>query len=153
MGTADMDRRRGRLPVKRKEADIMDSTYSGIFKKFEEFTREILNLFDDLMDEIPGMGENRDIRISQTDEDVVIEAEIPGLSVDDLDVNITDDYVRLSGKQQVSNEYRSLDDNSYRSQSYFKAFFRTIRLPERVKYRQARVEYKGDNLHISIPKI
>ncbi|HEX9059073.1 MAG TPA: Hsp20/alpha crystallin family protein [Clostridia bacterium] len=131
--------------------DIFDLTTEGLFKRFESLSKEISSIFDGFIKSMPKMEDIQDIKVLEND--VIINANIPGMSTDDLDININEDYVRLSGRYQRSNEYRNMEDNSYRAQKSYSAFVRTIPLPAKVNYRLAKVEYKGDTLSISIPKL
>ncbi len=144
------DERRNEL-INNNISDIFDLTTEGLFKTFESLSRDISNIFDGFFKSMPEMANVQDIRV--VGNDVIINANIPGMSTDDLDININEDYVRLSGKYQRSNEFRNMEDNSYRVQKSCSAFVRTIPLPAKVNYHLAKVEYKGDTLSITIPKL
>lgn len=141
-----------RLPEKAKREDVFDFSPECIFKKFEDLSREIFSVFDDLFDNMPGMRDVQDYQITQTEDDIVIKAKLQGLSTDNLDVNIDEDFVRVSGKQQTCSEYRGLDNGLFRSQKSFSAFYRKIPLPVKVKCHDARVNYDGEELMIVIPR-
>lgn len=81
---------------KNKEDSVKDElTPESVFEKFENLIREISNIFNGLFDIMPGIVEVQDFRITQTDENVIVNAKIPGLSTDNLDVNIGEDYKEI----------------------------------------------------------
>lgn len=90
------------------------------------------------------------VDVYQTDTDVIVKAEIPGVSKDDLNVIIDENAVRLSGQVRRSEEFKA--ENIYRSERHYGAFSRVIPLPAEVKAEQARAEYRDGVLTIRAPK-
>ena len=88
--------------------------------------------------------------VYQTEKDVIVKAEIPGISKEDLEVYIDEDSIRLSGQSKRDKEYK--DENIYRTERYYGSFSRTIPLPMEVKTEQASAEYKDGILSITVPK-
>lgn len=91
------------------------------------------------------------VDVYQTDEDVVVKAEIPGVSKEDLNVYIDENSIRLSGQSKKDNEYK--DEHTYRSERFYGSFSRTIPLPVEVKAEQAKAEYKDGILSVVVPKV
>jgi HSP20 family protein len=72
------------------------------------------------------------VDVYQTEKDVVVvKAEIPGVSKEDLKLSIDDNAVRISG--QIKKEKEFSDENAYRTERYYGNFSRTIPLPVEVK--------------------
>ena len=90
------------------------------------------------------------VDIYQTQVDVVVKAEIPGVDKPDLDVNIDENTIRISGKTKRDSQYT--DENTYRTELYYGSFSRTIPLPAKVRSELARAEYKDGILSITVPK-
>lgn len=90
------------------------------------------------------------IDVYQTETDVVVKAEIPGVSKEDLNIYIDDNSIRLSGETKRDEEFK--DDNIYRSERYYGSFSRTVPLPIEVKSDKAKAEYKDGILKITVPK-
>jgi len=86
----------------------------------------------------------------QTDADVVIKAEIPGVSKEDLEVYVDENSVGISGQLKRDEQYK--DENIYRVERSFGSFSRTIALPVEVKPDEVQAKYKDGVLSISIPK-
>ena len=91
------------------------------------------------------------IDVYQTETEVIINAEIPGVSKEDLNVYVDEDTVRLSGETKRDEEYK--DENIYRTERFYGNFSRTISLPVEVKSEQAKAEYKNGILSIRLPKV
>lgn len=139
------------LPAKRRD-DFESLSGWNPFKGLEGLFSGINAIFDRFSEYLSDMEVCPEANVRETGDSVVVKTEIPGLSEDNLDVDVFEDHIRLSGKQQRKDEYRNTDENVYRKEEYYRAFYKTLPLPVRVKYGQAKVEYKGDILTITIPK-
>lgn len=85
-----------------------------------------------------------------TDDKIVVKAEIPGVSREDLNIYVDEKTIRLSGQTKREKEFN--DENAYHSERYYGSFSRTIPLPVEVKYEEARASYKDGILSITLPK-
>merc|ERR1712000_294917 len=81
---------------------------------------------------------------------LVIRAEIPGVSKDDIKVKVTEDRVDISAKLDRKKEGK--EENYYCYERTYGAWQRSFSLPERVKSEQARAKYKDGVLEIDLPK-
>lgn len=88
--------------------------------------------------------------IQETDETFEINAELPGLEKDDINIKIENDVLTLSGEKE--NEYEDTDSNCYRSERVFGKFQRSFRLPDIVEQENIEAEFKNGILNITIPK-
>ena len=91
------------------------------------------------------------VDVYQTDNDVVLKAEIPGIRKEDLNVYVDENSIRISGYSKRSNEFK--DEHVLRSERYYGSFSRTIPLTVEVKADEARAEYKDGILTVTIPKV
>lgn len=110
---------------------------------------------------MPGMGKvtrppwagwtfGPSVDVKETDKDIVVSAEIPGVDPDNIDVEVTEDSVILKG--EVKQE-ESTENESYRMmERRYGAFHRVIPLPAEVKANEARAEYRNGVLEIRIPR-
>ncbi len=119
------------------------------FREMDNFISDMNNF----MERMPfGFGRtiSPKIDVYQTETDVVLKAEIPGVSKEDLNIYIDDNSIRLSGETKRDEEFK--DDNVYRSERYYGSFSRTVPLPMEVKSDKAKAEYKDGILKITVPK-
>lgn len=90
------------------------------------------------------------VDVYETEDKIVVEAEIPGVTKEDLNIYVTENTVRLSGHTKRENDFR--DENAYHSERYFGSFSRTIPLPAEVKSEAATASYKNGILTVTLPK-
>lgn len=114
------------------------------FREIERLRRQMDSLFSFEDFERPR------IDVIETENEVKVKAEIPGISKDDLDIVVYDEEVRISGEFKKSDEYK--DENLRRVERYYGSFSRVVPLPAEVKAEEARAEYKDGILTLTIPK-
>ncbi|MDK2835866.1 MAG: hypothetical protein PWP21_643 [Thermosediminibacterales bacterium] len=114
--------------------------------------REEMNrLFDRSFNDIfPVFGRQPSVDIFQTENDVVIKAEMPGVNPQDLDINVTENTVTLQGEIKHINETN--EEGYIRKERRYGKFYRTFPLPVEVKPENARASLKNGILEIRLPK-
>ncbi|MEW5920933.1 MAG: Hsp20/alpha crystallin family protein [Bacillota bacterium] len=117
---------------------------------FRDMEREMESMFERFPFRAGGQFRGPRVDIYQTENDVVVKAEIPGVAKDDLNVFVDDNSIRLSGQTRRDNQYK--DENVYRTERFYGNFSRTIPLPANVKSEEARAEYHDGILSITIPR-
>lgn len=102
--------------------------------------------------EMPAMGlGSPKIDMYQTDNEVVVSCEIPGIdNKDDININIDQNTLTISGTINRSSEVR--EEQMHRRERYIGRFHRSIPLPARVAAEQAKATYKNGILEIRVPK-
>jgi HSP20 family protein len=81
---------------------------------------------------------------------VVVKAELPGMSREDIDVKVTDNIVTISGEKKKEEKIEK--KNFYRMERSYGSFSRSFRLPTEVQAEKASAKFKGGVLEIRIPK-
>ncbi|MGH2581954.1 MAG: Hsp20/alpha crystallin family protein [Anaerolineales bacterium] len=86
----------------------------------------------------------------QTDNDMVIEAAMPGIKSEDVDIQVTGDMVTIKAERK---EEKERNDATYhlREQRY-QSYARSLMLPVPVKADKANAEVKDGVLHLTLPK-
>jgi len=120
------------------------------FKDSDGIGRELSSFFDFPSKFFGGLSSPR-VDVYQTDNDVIVKAEIPGVSKDDLNLYIDENTLRVTGQTKREKELK--DENAYRTERYYGSFSRTIPLPVEVKSEQAKAEYKDGILSVTVPKV
>lgn len=86
----------------------------------------------------------------ETDEDVVVEAELPGVKPEDVDISVTDSTLTVKGEFKSEKE-EERGDVHIRERSYG-AFHRAVRLPTAIEADDAKAEFADGVLTITLPK-
>lgn len=82
--------------------------------------------------------------------DVVVKAEIPGLTKGDVQVSLTDTTITLSGEKKKEEKVKE-HEYSYSERTYGN-FSRTLSLPCNVKSDKGKATFKDGILIVKIPK-
>lgn len=93
------------------------------------------------------------IDVVETDANIEVTTDVPGMSADDVDIEIRNDYLTISG--QTTEETRSDDENEkkyHRIERRSGSFSRTIRLPCEVNQNEVQAELKDGVLTVTMPK-
>ena len=90
------------------------------------------------------------VNVVDRDEEVLVEAEVPGVEKDDLEVSISGNMLSIRGKSE--HEEKEEKGNYYRSEITRGSFARTLTLPAEVDEAKAKAELKDGVLHMTLPK-
>ena len=83
------------------------------------------------------------------DGNLVVRADLPGLSKDNITIETKDDVLMISGER--SDESKDERDDFYRSERSYGRFFRAIQLPEGVNADQIEATFKDGVLEVTVP--
>ncbi len=89
--------------------------------------------------------------VKETKESFVFSADLPGLEPKDVDVQITDNRLTISGKREREKEETS--DTTYRCERSFGAFSRSFTLPTGCDSSKVRAELSKGVLQVSVPRL
>lgn len=122
---------------------------------FRSLRREIDRLFDDLLNP----SEENETRmsmwsphtdISETDDRYVLRMDMPGLSRSDLNIELRNDTLTVSGERK--NEHEESRENFHRVERSYGRFFRSFTLPNAGDTEKVKAQMKDGVLTIEIPK-
>jgi HSP20 family protein len=83
------------------------------------------------------------------DGNLVVRADLPGLSKENITIETEDDVLMISGER--SDEARDERDDFFRSERSYGRFFRAIQLPEGVNADQIDATFKDGLLEVTVP--
>jgi HSP20 family protein len=83
-------------------------------------------------------------------DDLIVKAEIPGLTKDEIDVSLDGSTLTIRGEKKKEEEIK--EEDYYRCERTFGAFSRTIELPADVKPDKVNATFKNGVLEIRLPK-
>jgi HSP20 family protein len=123
------------------------------------FRREIEKLLDDFsrgfhLPETLGQGNGidfaPDMDIKETDKEVVLSLELPGVEEKDIDVSASGQVISVSGEKKSESEAKTSD--MYRSERSYGSFFRSLSLPFNINGDKVRAKLTNGVLTVTIPK-
>jgi HSP20 family protein len=115
------------------------------------------HLFDDVFkpvvqgdSRLPMWNWNPTVDIYDSDEHIVIKAELPGIDKKDIVIDVKDGLLVLKGERSFDNEVK--EEKYYCRERMFGKFERVFRLPADVDPEKISANYKDGILKIDIPK-
>ena len=125
------------------------------FREIEHLRREMDRMFDRFMSDFDGGREGLafvpSVEMDETDEEIHLKLEVPGLEAKDLDISLTEDSVSIKGERQ--SETKTEEEGRVRSEFRYGKFERAIPLPAHVQSDKATAEYKNGILNLTLPKV
>jgi HSP20 family protein len=154
------DKMTGKMEVAVKTPEMVNP-----FQMMRRFTKNMERLFEDF----PGFSfptffqtdfppfrmefENVEwvpqIEVLHNNGQFMVRADLPGLTKDDVKVEVTDDRLTISGERKEEKEEKR--EGFYRSERSYGSFYRQIPLPEGAKTENAAATFHNGVLEITIP--
>ena len=89
------------------------------------------------------------IEVSERDGKYNVRAELPGLSPDDVRVEVVNDALVIQGERKVEHEEK--DGGVQRTERQYGLFYRSIPLPEGAELEHANARFQNGMLEVTIP--
>jgi HSP20 family protein len=112
------------------------------------FSTNLTRAFDD-----EGIGRGAwapSVDIYENKDQIVLEAELPGMKQDDFDLSIENNVITLRGERRF--EKTDEGDNYHRVERSYGSFTRSFTLPQTVSPEGATAEYNNGVLRVTLPK-
>ena len=90
------------------------------------------------------------VDIHQEADKVVVDADLPGLKKDEIDIGVEDGVLTIKGEKKRENEVK--DEDYHRVERLHGTFERSFRLPTTVDTAKITAKYKDGVLHVEVPK-
>ena len=90
------------------------------------------------------------VDIFETDNEVVVKAEMPGMNANDIDVRLENNVLTLKGERHFEKEAK--EENYHRIEREYGTFTRSFALPRTVNGDKVSAEYRDGILKIVLPK-
>lgn len=140
--------------TKNKGAQIMTLVRWNPWQEMTAMQRQLNRLLDDTM--TPSAYLERSFarvpaaEIDETAEAINLKLELPGIEAKDLDIQVTEKAVSISGerKQETKTEEKGVT----KSEFHYGKFQRVIPLPARIQNTDVKAEYKDGILNLTLPK-
>ena len=123
---------------------------------FSYLRQQVNRVFDDFWGE-PSLARGEtwsgfapQVDVTETDKDVKVCAEIPGVEAKDIDVSVEDGTLRIRREKKYEREEN--EKGQYRMERSYGSFERAIPLPVEVDEAKAKAEFKNGVLRLTLPK-
>ena len=138
---------RKNIPVRREEYNPFSRLRQEMNRIFEDFDSDFwLEPFEN---KLRGFFNPR-VDISETDKEIKITAELPGMDDKDIDVSLNKDSLTIKGEKKEEKEENSKD--YHRSERSYGSFSRTISLPAEVDTDKIKADFRKGLLTVMLPK-
>src|SRR4051794_17750904 len=126
-------------------------------REFSALQNEVNRLFNTVFD-APAQGNNGGalrrwmpaMDLVETDAHFVLRADLPGLSESDVNIEVEDRVLTISGERK--SEHESTKEGYHRVERAFGAFSRSLTLPEGVDAEAVEANFDRGVLEVRIPK-
>jgi HSP20 family protein len=123
------------------------------FQELDTLHRQMDQIFNDLYrvdrnNQIPWQPA---IELQNTDDTIILKAEVPGVEGKNLDVRVTREAVAISGEHRY--EKKAEENGLFRSEFRYGKFQRVIPLPSAVQNDRVQADFTNGILTLTLPKL
>jgi HSP20 family protein len=125
------------------------------WQEMNSLQRQLNHLFDDALTsdnwgDFGNLAKVPAAELTETDDAVHLNLEVPGMEAKDLDVQVMVDRVAIAGERK--SETKTEEDGRTRSEFRYGKFSRVIPLPVRIQNTNVTADYKDGILNLTLPK-
>ncbi len=127
------------------------------FRELDRMKREMDRLWESFLPEAPRRGEffggmewSPEFDLSETDNELILRAEVPGMNPKDIDISLVDNMLRIKGEKKQEMEEKN-ENYHFVGRSYG-SFARSIPLPVEVQGDKVNASYRDGVLKVVFPK-
>lgn len=128
------------------------------FRELRSLQDEVNRLFGSTMsrssasgdEETWGGGWSPRVDIYENKDNLVIEAELPGMNPENVDISVENNVLTIQGKRDF--EKRDEDDNFHRVERHYGSFTRSFTLPPTVNSEEATADFENGVLKLKLAK-
>ena len=154
---------RSRADIGRSERALSTGSPFAFMRRFSE---EMDRLFEDFgfgrgwlapgfersLDRLETLAEGAwapQVEVIERDNRLIVRADLPGMTKDDVKVDIDDNSLVIRGERKT--EHEEDEEGYYRSERSYGSFYRRIPLPSGVKAEEASADFRNGVLEITMP--
>lgn len=123
------------------------------FQETTNLRRQMERMFDEMstVDGETQVNWRPAIELQDTEENVILRAQVPGVEAKDLDVRVTREAVVISGEHRY--EKKEQQRGYFRSEFRYGNFQRVVPLPVHVQNDRVQADFKDGILTLTLPKV
>jgi HSP20 family protein len=123
-------------------------------RELDSLQSDMNRLFDRFFEGRPANGTSRRwipaMDLLETEDHLVLRGDLPGLTEDDIDIEIKDNVLTVSGERKADKEEKG--EGYYRVERAFGGFSRSLTLPQGVAADKVEANFDKGVLEVRIPK-
>ena len=124
-------------------------------REVDSLQSEVNRLFDTFFGDSPANGAALRrwvpaMDLVETEDELVLRADLPGLDSDDVNIEVKDGALTVSGERKTEHEERT--DGFYRVERAFGTFSRSMSLPQGIDADRIAATFEKGVLEVRIPK-
>lgn len=144
-----------KLPVHQEESSPLYTLQQQVNELFDQYfgesTQDPFNLFPTSLGEHNWGDLSPKIDMSETDKELIVKAEMPGISEKDIDITVSDNTLKIYAEKKQENQ--ETEKGWYRMERQYGSFARSISLPYEVDSNKVEATYKHGVVKIVLPKM
>ncbi len=123
------------------------------FQEVETLHRQMNQMFNELMasERQSATSWQPAIELQDTEDNLVLRLEIPGVDGKDIDIHVTREAVAISGEHRFEKETQ--EKGFFRSEFRYGNFQRVVPLPVPIQNDQVKADFKNGVLTLTMPKV
>ena len=129
--------------------EIFSSNPFSLMRRMTEEMDRMIHEFGLERGEGNRMGWSPAIEVTERDGKLSVRAELPGLSPNDVKVEVTNDALVIQGERKV--EHNEKDGGVQRTEREYGLFYRSIPLPEGADADHASAKFQNGMLEVTVP--
>jgi HSP20 family protein len=144
----------------KKQADLVSTRGArDPFELLRQITSDLDRVFDDWRSvRWPFVGSRASsaldawtprIDVLERDNRLITRVDLPGMTKEDVTVQVTDGHLELSGERKHEKEEKA--DDFYRTERQYGRFYRAVPLPKGVKIEDVKATFADGVLEVSMP--
>lgn len=117
------------------------------------FGKRFSDILDEFFTDAVSTRQNRfipSIDVSETDKQFLVEVQLPGMKKEDINVNLENGVLTVSGERNIRNEQN--EKKFHRVETHYGSFSRSFQLPEGIKPDSVKAAYNDGILSITVDK-
>jgi HSP20 family protein len=138
--------------IMKRQAGSDPATFGSVFDQI--FQNNLSRFFDDSFWGIEGTVNRQQIpvNIRETDKSFEMELIVPGLSKQDLKLDVTDESLTVSFEKEQENKQENQDTGWIKQEFKRQSFSRSFNLDDSIDASKITARYENGILHLSLPK-
>ena len=130
----------------------LDDLESRYIEEMERMQKRMSDLMEDVENKEEKWGVIKPLAdVHETEEEIVVTMDMPGVDKKDIDITILDDELHVVAERK--SEAEVAEKNYHRRERTYKKFERRILLPASVKMDEAKARLAEGVLEITLPKV